>query len=106
MGFGFQNQVHKGRLEGIPFDIELGSNPMFESIDILVPDMPGIGSWMYGDTVCPESLAIQSHRYRVRDIPAPAVAEQGDFVDVDAKPGQSEKLSPQAQDRAAFGLWK
>ncbi len=36
----------------------------------------------------------------------PAVSQQRYFVNINAEAGQSEKLSPQAQDRAALGLLK
>ena len=106
LGPDFQHQVHEGRFVRIPFDVEFGLQATLEQSNIVVSNMTGIRSWMNGDAIRPETLAIQSNGQRIGDIPATAVAKEGDFVDVDAKPGQSEKLSPQAQDRAAFGLLK
>jgi len=79
---------------------------MAQCPDIVGTDMPGVGTGMHGDSIGPESFAIQGKLNWIGHAVVPAVSQQGYFVDINTEAGQSEKLSPQAQDRAALGLLK
>jgi hypothetical protein len=101
-----QNQIHKRRFHGIPFYIQFRTQGLSKSPHIVSPYMPGIRTGMHRDAIGPKSLAIQGKLDRIGHAVVSAVSQQRYFVDINAEAGQSEKLSPQAQDRAALGLLK
>ena len=101
-----QNQIHKVRFQRITLHIQLGAQGLTQRPDIVGAYMPGVGTGMYGDSVGSKSFAIQGKLDRIGHAVVSAVSQQRYFVDINAEAGQSEKLSPQAQDRAALGLLK
>ena len=102
----FQNQIHKGRFHGIAFYIQFRTQRLSKNPNIIGPYVAGIRPWMNRDAIGPKSFAIQGKLERIGHAVVSAITQQRYFVDVNTEAGQSEKLSPQAQDRAAFGLLK
>ena len=101
-----QNQIHIVRFQRISLHIQLGAQGLTQRPNIVGAYMTGIWTGMHGDSIGPIAVAIQGKLDRIGHTMVPAVSQQRYFVDINAEAGQSEKLSPQAQDRAALGLLK
>ena len=67
---------------GIAFDVELCLNVLREVIDITAADMTLVGTWVYRDALCPETLAIFGHTQHIGIVAPSCVAQGGYFVDV------------------------
>ena len=109
-GFYVQDQVDEFLLLGIAFDIELGGNDLFDGVDIAIADMPFVGPGMDGNAVCAEFLRVYGGFNNIGIIPATAVAEGGEFIDVNGKLGHAAKIEKRPQGSAKkkeawVGLW-
>ena len=78
---------------GIAFDIKFGADNLFDRIDVFVPDMAFIGSWMDGDTVSAKALGINGCLDDIGVVATAAVAERSKFVDVYGEPGHAAKVT-------------
>lgn len=71
----------------VAFDVELGRDGFRQNGDIVHADVALVGSWVHGDALGPEALAIEGDLEQIRDSAPACVAEQGDLIDVYTKSG-------------------
>jgi len=84
-------QLEQRRLERIAFDIEFGRRPgpqqLRQFMHVSAADMPRVRPRMHGDAVGAGVQRDARSRGDRRDAEAARVAQQRDFVEVDAEPG-------------------
>jgi hypothetical protein len=81
--FGVEDQVYEFLFLGIAFDIEFGSDDLFDGVDVSVADMSFIGSGMDGDPIRAEFLGIYGGFDYIGIVATAAIAQGREFVDVD-----------------------
>lgn len=79
-----QDMRHKLR-GGIALNIQFGGNNSFQGRNITVPGMALIRPGMNGYPLCAERLTIPGYLDQVRQVPTPAVADQGNLIDIDTQ---------------------
>ena len=67
---------------GVPLYVELRSNDGLDVVDVLIADMPLVGTGMYGDALSTEALAIDSKLFHIGSVAATCIADGGHLVDI------------------------
>ena len=72
-------------VDGVAFHIQFGGDYLLQVADILVADVPLVGTRMHGDALCPEPFRIERCLHHVGNIPSARIAQCGDLVDVNTQ---------------------
>ena len=72
-------------VDGVAFHIQFGGDYLLQVADILVADVPLVGTRMHGDALCTEPFRIERCLHHVGNIPSARIAQCGDLVDVNTQ---------------------
>src|SRR5688572_27036476 len=78
--FGFKHQVHELLFPAIAFDIEFGFNDLPDLPDIIVADMPFIGTRMHSYTICAKALHIPGSFNHIGIVTPTGISQRGDLI--------------------------
>lgn len=59
----------------VPFNIKLGGYHFAEQRDVIIPDMPLVRSWVYGDAFSSERFTVGGYLNEIGDITSPRISE-------------------------------
>ncbi len=71
----------------ISLDVQLGGDGPFQGGDVVVAGVALVRPRVNGDALGPEPFTVEGHADQVGVVGSPAVADEGDFIEVDGKVG-------------------